>query len=53
MFKDTKGIINFPDSTDSHISTFNKDLPYDKAGVPVKQIETFPCHKVPDYENPI
>jgi len=30
------GIIHSPDPSGSHISTFNYDLPYDKAAMPVK-----------------
>jgi hypothetical protein len=36
IFMDTDGIIDTPDPSGCHISTFYQDLPYDNAAMPVK-----------------
>jgi hypothetical protein len=36
FFENKNSIIHSPDPSCSHISTFNYDLPYDKAAMPVK-----------------
>ena len=46
IFKDTNDIIDSRDRSGSHISKFNRDLPYDNAAISVKRIKAFQRHRV-------